>query len=202
MEQASDLRTTIAKNNALLDEGRIASLSQVSGVFWQSTYDGELYWHRVGLLPKCLREGIVQSPNVLEPIVVLRMSQEEVLGAVRPVVPIRHDLGWEPILDNDFTCILSMCSELEVVCNETRCAEPIPSLVVRIVSAGGKELSSFGGTIARNKRDASCSESITKIVLSSAASSRANSQAQQRPQRRPYQSSLVSLLPPLSRPIT
>ena len=88
MEQASDLRTTIAKNNALLDEGRVASLSQVSGIFWQSTYDGEFYWHRVGFLPKCLCEGIVQSPNVLEPIVVIWVPQKQVLGAVRPVIPI------------------------------------------------------------------------------------------------------------------
>lgn len=57
------------------------------------TYDRQFYGHRVRLLAKGLSEGVVQTTDVLEPVLMLWVPQHEIFGAVCAVFSIRD---WNP----------------------------------------------------------------------------------------------------------
>lgn len=52
------------------------------------THNSKLDGYRVGLLAQGLRKGIVQPANVLEPILVYRVPEHQVFGAICSVCSI------------------------------------------------------------------------------------------------------------------
>lgn len=64
------------------------------------TYNGKLDRNRVCLFTQSLSKGIVQSSNILEPRLILRVPQDQILGTIGTIFPVTHDLRRPSVLHN------------------------------------------------------------------------------------------------------
>lgn len=119
MYQGTNLRSTISKDYTFLDQGGVSALRSAhvgySLLVQEDTHNGKLDGHGVCFLSKCLREGVIQSSDILEPGLALRVTQEEIFGAICSILPVRHDLGWPAIFDDHLERIRALRNKLEVV---------------------------------------------------------------------------------------
>lgn len=85
-----------------------------------------------------------------------RMSQEEILGGIRPIISVTHDLRGIPVLDDQFERISTPGFRFEVLCCQPLGPEPVPSLVFRKVSFGIENGAGLGQSPVADEIDSSC----------------------------------------------
>ena len=84
------------------------------------------------------------------------MSQEEILGRIRSIISIAHDLRGVPVLDDQFERISSPGFRFEVLRCQPLGSEPVPSLVFRKVSFGIEDGAGLGQPPVADEVDSGC----------------------------------------------
>lgn len=82
-------------------------------------YDRDPRWMltRVRFFPEDLNQRIVQTPNVLEPILVLWVPDKQIFGSVGAVWPIRLCFRWPSIQHDRFIRFRASVLHYKVVAN-------------------------------------------------------------------------------------